>query len=277
MIDYDYIMKIYIKIDLQKKTGDAMLTEERQEEIVRIVNAGGAASVQELVDYFHISEATVRRDLTVLQQAGRLRRVHGGATAIPSDTAGYEANMEELEIKYAFHLPEKRRIAQYAAGQIGPADFVYLDAGSTVEQMADFLSGSTATFVTNSLPLAQKLARNGCQVRILAGHVKGTTSSVVGSEVIQLLRRYHFTKGFFGANGLSLHEGCTTPDIEEAATKEAAVVRCNTAYILADASKFGLASHITFAELPDVTIITAKSERIQDFSSYQQLTEVHVL
>ena len=139
MIDYDYIMKIYIKIDLQNKTGDAMLTAERQEEIVRIVNAGGAASVQELVDYFHISEATVRRDLTVLQQAGRLRRVHGGATAIPSDTVGYAANMEELEIKYAFHLPEKRRIAQYAAGKTGHAELVYFHAGSTGDHMAEFL------------------------------------------------------------------------------------------------------------------------------------------
>ena len=82
---------------------------------------------------------------------------------------------------------------------------------------------------------------------------------------------------FHCRTGVEINEICTTPDIEEAATKEAAVVRCNTAYILADASKFGLASHITFAELPDVTIITAKSERIQDFSSYQQLTEVHVL
>ena len=50
-----------------------VLTEERQDEMVRLVNAGGSVSVQELVDYFHISEATVRRDLSVLNQTGRYR------------------------------------------------------------------------------------------------------------------------------------------------------------------------------------------------------------
>ena len=119
-----------------------VLTEERQDEMVRLVNAGGSVSVQELVDYFHISEATVRRDLSVLHQTGRLRRVHGGATALPSEEGKYEVNMEELEHKYSLHMAEKRRIAQYAASCVDDRDFIYLDAGSTVEQMADFLTGS---------------------------------------------------------------------------------------------------------------------------------------
>lgn len=86
-----------------------MLTEERQDEIVRLVNVGGAVSVQALVEYFHISEATVRRDLVALQQAGRLRRVHGGATSLNGDNPLYEADMEELTHKYAFHMVEKGR------------------------------------------------------------------------------------------------------------------------------------------------------------------------
>lgn len=173
-----------------------MLTEERQDEMVRLVTAGGSVSVQELVDYFQVSEATVRRDLSVLQRDGRLRRVHGGATALPSEEGVYEANMEELEHKYSLHMTEKRRIAQYAASCVTDSDFVYLDAGSTVEQMADFLTGSGASFLTNSLPLAQKLARNGISVHMLPGHVRGTTASVVGSELLQALVQYHFTYGF---------------------------------------------------------------------------------
>ena len=254
-----------------------MLTEERQEEIVRIVNAGGAASVQELVDYFHISEATVRRDLSTLHQAGRLRRVHGGATAVVAEDAAYEANMEELEHKYAFHMVEKRRIAQYAAACIHAGDFIYLDAGSTVEQMADFLLETQAVFMTNSLPLAQRLAHNDCRVHILPGHVRGTTAAVVGSELIQALGQYHFTCGFFGTNGLSPDEGCTTPDAEEAAAKAAAIGQCNVAYVLADRSKFGQASHITFAPLTAVSIITARGSSTFDFHPYEKMTEVHIL
>lgn len=253
-----------------------MLTEERQEEIVRLVNAGGAVSVQELVNFLNISESTVRRDLAALDKEKRLRRVHGGATALREDSS-YEADMENLQDKYSLHSLEKQRIARYAAGLVQKEDFVYLDAGSTVEQMADFLLGSEATFVTNSLPLSRKLGRSGLKVYILPGRVKGDTEAIIGSEMRDMLSRYHFTKGFFGANGIAPREGCTTPDDEEAVCKRAAVAQCLDRFVLADASKFGLSSHITFADLSAVTLITARADQPIDYEPYQKLTEVHIL
>ena len=59
-----------------------MLTEERHEKIMRLVNTSGAVSVQDLVSFLNISESTVRRDLLTLDREGRLRRVHGGATTL---------------------------------------------------------------------------------------------------------------------------------------------------------------------------------------------------
>lgn len=253
-----------------------MLTEERQEEIVRLVNSSGAVSVQDLVNYLNISESTVRRDLFALDQEGKLKRVHGGATTVQNCLA-YEADMENLQDKYSFHMLEKRHIAQYAAGLIQKTDFVYIDAGSTTEQMAEFLVDSEAIFVTNNLPIAQKLGRSGVKVYVLPGRVKRNTEAIVGSEMRNMLMNYHFTKGFFGTNGISLQEGCTTPDVEEAACKHAAIGQCRKCYVLADASKFGLASHITFAELSDVSVITAASRENVPWDEYQHITEVHVL
>lgn len=253
-----------------------MLTEERQEEILRIVNASGAVSVQDLVSLLNISESTARRDLFFLDQEGKLKRVHGGATAL-KDESDYEANMESIQDKYLFHVGEKRRIAQFAAACIQKDDFVYLDAGSTTEQMVDFLSGSSARFVTNSIPLAQKLGRNNVQVYILPGKVKGNTEAVVGSEMCEMINRYHFTKGFFGTNGISISEGCTTPDEEEAVCKRAAIRQCVDRYVLADESKFGLSSYITFADLSEVKVITAKANHDIDYEPYQNITEVHIL
>ena len=108
-----------------------MLTEERQAEIMRIVNVHGAVSVQELVNYLDISESTVRRDLAALDEEGLLRRVHGGATSLKE--GAHDAAMEDLQDKYSLHIGEKRRIAQFAASLVRPDDFVYLDGGSTVE------------------------------------------------------------------------------------------------------------------------------------------------
>ena len=235
-----------------------MLTEERHEKIMRLVNTSGAVSVQDLVGFLNISESTVRRDLLTLDREGRLRRVHGGATTLRDDSL-YEADMENLQDKYSIHMSEKRRIAQYAARLIHKEDFVYLDAGSTTEQLVDFLAGSEASFVTNSIPLAQKLGRIG------------------GSEMRDMIGRYHFTKGFFGANGVAVHSGCTTPDEEEAVCKRAAMGQCLDRFVLADSSKFGLSSHITFAELSMVTLITARDDESLDYKPYQQMTEVHIL
>ena len=81
MIEYNGIMRP--KED--KKGSDTMLTEERHEKIMRLVNTSGAVSVQDLVSFLNISESTVRRDLLTLDREGRLRRVHGGATTLRDD------------------------------------------------------------------------------------------------------------------------------------------------------------------------------------------------
>ncbi|ERT58647.1 DeoR/GlpR family DNA-binding transcription regulator [Megasphaera vaginalis (ex Srinivasan et al. 2021)] len=253
-----------------------MLAEERQQEILKYIRRQKALTVQEIVSLFSVSEATARRDLLSLQASGFVNRVHGGATW-REGCGAYDADWEDLQQKYAYHMEAKRRIARFAAAQIGDADFVYLDAGSTVEQMADFLSGSKASFVTNSLPLAQKLAHFGRDVLILPGRIKEKTAAIVGSEMRDMLRRYHFTKGFFGANGISLQAGCTTPDAEEGDCKMAALQHCRYKSVLADCSKFGLASHITFADLAEVSIITAQEAEHFDFTPFQQITEVHIV
>lgn len=253
-----------------------MLTKERHEEILKIVNNAGAVSVQELVTYLNISESTVRRDLLTLQKAGKLIKVHGGATSLKDNTTNYQVDMEDLQDKYSFHMLEKREIGKYAAACIEKNDFVYIDAGSTTEQIAEFIVQTGATFLTNSIPLVQKMARRGLTVFVLPGRVKGRTEAIVGSQATEALQQYHFTKGFFGTNGLSINEGCTTPDMEEAAVKMTAVRQCKKCYVLADSSKFGLASHNSFADLQTVEIITVKNGDI-DYKPYKKITEVHIL
>lgn len=71
-----------------------------------------------------------------------------------------------------------------------------------------------------------------------------------------MLSMYHFTKGFFGTNGITRREGFTTPDTNEALVKEMAIRQCRAAYILADQSKFGQVSSVTFGNFADLQILT---------------------
>ena len=249
-----------------------MLTEERFAKIVKIVNQEGTVTVLELAQAIGISESTIRRDLNQLDKLGRIRKVHGGATAAVLMSDGHERNMQE---KYSRNIEEKRAIAAYAATLVHPNDFVFLDAGSTTEQMAEYLEENTAFYVTNGITLAQKLAARGFKTMLLAGRVKASTDAVIGMEAVSSLAQYHFTRGFFGTNGITVAEGFTTPDLEEAANKRAAMEHCRQCYVLADNSKFDTLSNVSFGELGKAKIVTTKGNvRLKNYKQHTEVIEV---
>ena len=135
-------------------------------------------------------------------------------------------------------------------------DFVYIDAGSTTLHMVDFLQERQAVYVTNGLPHASRLSLKGFKVFLLGGRLKAVTEAVIGTEALHNLELYNFTKGFFGANGISIKSGFSTPDSSEGLVKSEALSRCEHAYVLADQSKFNKISPITFANISSATIIT---------------------
>ena len=249
-----------------------MLTEERFAKIVKIVNQEGTVTVLELAQAIGISESTIRRDLNQLDKLGRIRKVHGGATAAVLMSDGHERNMQE---KYSRNIEEKRAIAAYAATLVHANDFVFLDAGSTTEQMAEYLEENTALYVTNGITLAQKLAARGFKTMLLAGRVKASTDAVIGMEAVASLSQYHFTRGFFGTNGITVAEGFTTPDLEEAANKRAAMEHCRQCYVLADNSKFDTLSNVSFGELGKAKIITTRGNvRLKNYKQHTEVIEV---
>jgi DeoR family fructose operon transcriptional repressor len=150
---------------------------------------------------------------------------------------------------------EKRRIAKYAASLIREDDFIYLDAGTTTEMMLDHITAREATFVTHAVNHALRLSAMGIRVYLLGGEMKSVTEIVLGEDTLRALSKFHFTKGFFGTNGISLTGGFTTPDPREAAVKAAALAVCRQSYILADESKFNAESNVRFADYGQAKII----------------------
>ena len=244
-----------------------MLTEERYAFILQRLEEKRAVTVTELTAVLGASEATVRRDLNALADMGRLNKVHGGATVL---TGVFTASEDDVPTKSGRFVAEKEAIARYAAALVKDDDFIFLDAGTTTERMVDFLPETRASFVTNGLPHVQKLARRGLKVYLVGGQYKASTEAVVGAQAVKSLSQYHFTKCFMGVNGVSPEAGLTTPDAEESVIKAEAVLRSYLCYALADHSKFGLVSSVTFAPLEKACIIT---DRLSD-ESYRSLTVI---
>lgn len=234
-----------------------MLTEERYATILRILEEKKAVTVLDLTKALDASESTVRRDLTALHKSGRLYKVYGGATSIDNN---YSSAEEDMKTKNDLFPEEKIAIARKAAELIKRKDFVYIDAGSTTLHLIDFLTENSATFVTNGMQHAARLAAKGFKVFIIGGQVKAVTEAVIGTEALDNLKNYNFTKGFFGTNGICPKSGFSTPDADEGIIKGAALARCKNAYVLADRSKFNKISPITFANISSATIITGRLE-----------------
>lgn len=230
-----------------------MLTQERYQTILQILNERNAVTVAELTQILETSESTVRRDLNSLDEMGKLNKVFGGATSIKKTSGVFEDNLISRE---SVMNDEKNAIAAYAASLINDSDFVFIDAGTTTSRLVDYIANYKATYVTNGIPHARKLLQKGLTAYMVGGKIKPVTEAVVGAEGIRSIMNFNFTKAFMGANGIDLEAGLTTPDIEEAMIKEKAIEKSYMTFVLADHTKFNHVYPVTFSKLEKCCIIT---------------------
>ena len=231
-----------------------MYAEERQQAMAQLVAERGRVSVAEISEQFDVTTETVRRDLSVLERIGLLRRVHGGA--VPATAlAVMEAGLGERD---QANTSEKERIARAALDQLPAASgTVLLDAGSTTSRLASLLPRDLRlTVVTHAVPVAARLAGSPqVELHLLPGRVRSTTQAAVGAETVEALHRLRADVAFLGTNALSIDHGLSTPDHEEAATKRAMVTSARRVVCLADSSKVGTESPVRFAELAEVDVL----------------------
>ena len=232
-----------------------MLTEERFAKILSILESMGSVTVQQLMAELNASESTIRRDLNTLDASGKLTKVHGGAILKAVAYSTIDDNVINRKEK---NREAKNVIAKYAAGLITAGDFVYLDAGTTTELMIEYITSRQAVFVTNAISHAKRLAERGFTAYLLGGEFKAITEAIVGEEAVAALEKYNFTKGFWGANGISTQRGFSTPELKEAMVKKKSMENSIERYVLADDSKFGQISSVTFAPFESATVITTE-------------------
>ncbi len=213
-----------------------MFAAERRNHIARLIDTHQRVIVAELAERFGVSEATIRRDLALLDGIGVLQRTHGGAIAAEQMT--FEPDVTERQI---LHLEEKVQIGEKAVEFIEDGDSIILDAGTTTAHIARALKGRRkVTVITNALNIADELLGSpGIQILMTGGMARSRTSSLVGPYADEVLRQLNVDKVFLATNGISLTRGLTTPNPAEARTKQAMVEAANEVVAVADHSKFG--------------------------------------
>lgn len=231
-----------------------MYAEERQQHILERARSAGRVEVNALAEALDVTTETVRRDLTILERHGLVRRVHGGA--IPVERLGFEPGVETRTERL---VPEKERIAKAALAHLPDEGTVLLDAGTTTLRLAEQLPRDRElTIVTNSLGIAALVAQQpNLTLYLLGGRVRGRTLASVGPWVTSALEDVFVDVAFMGTNGLSVERGLTTPDQSEAAAKRAMIAAARRSVVLTDHTKIGLDHFSRFAELSDIAAVVS--------------------
>lgn len=249
-----------------------MLPAERKRKIVELVSENDGCSVEELATHFGFSKATVRRDLSELEEDGMIERSHGGA--VPVTTVGREQTYGQREVQ---NLEAKMAIAERAVEEILEGQVVFFDSGtSTMEVAKQAPKDGSYLSVTNSPVLALELGREDNEVKLTGGSFRDRTRALVGPSAEDFMDRMNFDLLFLGTNAIDVEAGLTTPNEDEARVKERMVDHAERVVLVADETKFGERSFVQFADLEDVDLLVTDASLDVETRDAFQSADVYV-
>ena len=205
----------------------------RRERIVALVQERERMTVDALAALLACSRETVRRDLAMLGDAGRVRKYHGGAMLIDVHREGpfVDRMMDAAR--------EKRAIARTAAGLFAAGDTLFVDVGTTTFIFAKALAGrADVTVITNGLDIAHVVGEGGAKTFMIGGEYRAALGETTGLLAIEQIGRFHAAHAVITVGGIN-RDGAMDFQLEEAQIARAMIAQARTLTVLADASKLG--------------------------------------
>ena len=228
----------------------------RRENVLSALRRKKALTTGEVAEIIGASECTVRRLFDELEGEGEAIRVYGGIKFPPSKHAEYQ--FENLQFSQS---EQKRHIGEYASRLVENGDILFLDTGTTIQQLALSLVErfkrkelQDVQIFTNSLRNLTILMHH-CEVNLIGGLFRIKRQDFCGylSEVV--LESISFEKCFLSADGVNPSDGVMATDIFTAKINQIVARRARAVYLLADSTKFVRRSFIKYAALEDVKMI----------------------
>jgi DeoR family fructose operon transcriptional repressor len=257
--------------------------DERRDAILHLLGREPMLRVPDLSARFGVSQVSIRRDLQRLEEAGLLRRVHGGVVANPL------LNLAPRTTPFLTERMERRRevkerIGRVAAQMVSPGDHIMFDAGTTTFQVAraipvDLLNNGNLTVITCSLLVAMELgAWHGVRVILLGGlYQPDFYMNVTGPKTIDTLSGLHADKLFLGTDGITRSHGITIAhNLVEAEVDKVMLASASQAIVVADSSKIGVIGLTSIAPVTAIHTLVTDADAPADFVAHlrAQGTEV---
>ncbi|MHB9133308.1 MAG: DeoR/GlpR family DNA-binding transcription regulator [Armatimonadota bacterium] len=238
----------------------------RQQDIVNLLQQSRQVNVRELAQQFAVSEMTIRRDLTQLQEHGVVVRTHGGGIAV--------GKIEFLQSAYPHYVitPAKRGIGALAAGLVQPGQTIMVDTGTTALEVARHLPHhSGITVATNSLCVAQELYGTPINVLLLGGFLRKEFPSLYGPVTEGMLKNLHVDILFIGCDGADSTAGFYSTDINVASLEKAMIGITSRIVVVTESTKFGKRAFSRYATPQEIhTVVTDSCLSAQDRANLEE-------
>lgn len=229
-----------------------MLQQERHNQIIAKLNLDGQVRVKDLSQDFHVTEDCIRKDLTILEKANKLKRIHGGAIQIRTNLHAIHVN-DRRDI----HVEEKKRIAQKAIELIKPGTTVFLGVSTITLEIAKFIyqRNLNVTVVTNMIDI-MKLFTQDCttQLIFMGGTLNNAKDGFIGAFTMEQIKKFKFDIAFIGVVGIDVYEGkVTTYYVDDGMTKKEVMNSSKKCYMVGESAKFNLDGNYVFGDIGDFT------------------------
>ena len=251
-----------------------MLSIERQEEILDILNKNKSATVEELAAELFVSGATIRRDLRAMEQQGLIKRSHGGAMPFKSS-----AEESAFAIREQENTAAKRSIANLAVKLIKNGDSLFFDSSSTTGLIIPMLNNFnylsvTTTGLRNALLLSQT---NNVKIYIAGGLIQNHSNSIIGTDTMDYISRIHADLTLISCSGVDLHNGFTDASIEQAKLKQQMRKNSNKVAMVCDSTKLNKTFLCTDFYFDEVDYFISEKPLPNDFMEKISKTKCKVI
>lgn len=214
----------------------------RRQLILDLLNQKDIVYIDDIVKETNVSDATVRRDMKILFEEGHIDLLTGGAAKLR-----VQYGERPLNERVLIHKDEKEILGRYAASLVNDGDFIFIGPGTTENTMIPYLTGKNITLVTNGAFHINACIEHQIDTIILGGRIINSIAVLSGLNAIDQVKSMHFNKCFIGCSGITYEGRLTTSDENVAIINREAINNSQTAYFMADSSKFGKASRFEFA------------------------------
>lgn len=242
-----------------------MLKNERQHEIIKILKIqDGFITVKELCAKLYASESSIRRDLTVLENRGIIKKSYGGAELITNFSNVISFN------KRSYHnIEAKKAIAKKASKLIKDGNIIFMDQSSTSFYLAnEIINRNSLTVITNNIEIMCLLSNSGIKVVSSGGFLSPVNRScLIGSDAQNIFENTYADIVFFSTKSLSddgILSDCTR---EEVTLRNSMLKNATKKVFLCDSEKFGTISAYRQCRLCDVDYLISENEIAKKFSS----------